>query len=120
MRMGRGGAEVDNSAQGGISIKVNFRDGSFCPPATAEHGGGAYWVHPNTGYDFQKNKIAGWDAIKAEITATVSKLTDFGDIGWDIALTDKGVSVIEFNLGYGIAHAQLSCGGLRRILNAYP
>ncbi len=120
LRMGRNGAEVDNSAQGGISIKVNFDDGTFAPPAQAEHGGGTFYSHPDTGYDFMKNRIIGWDQIKTEIIATVSKMTDFGDVGWDIALTDTGVSVIEFNLGYGIVHAQLSCGGLRRILNAYP
>ena len=120
LRMGRNGAEVDNSAQGGLSIKINFEDGSFCPPAVAEHGGGEFKVHPDSGYDFQLNRISGWESIKAEIIDTVSKLTEYRDVGWDIALTDTGVSVIEFNLGYGIVHAQLSCGGLRRILNAYP
>lgn len=120
LRMGRQGAKVDNSAQGGLSIKVNFEDGSFCPPAQAEHGGGAFAVHPDSGYDFYKNRIGGWDEIKKEIIENVGKLKDFGDVGWDIALTGSGISVIEFNLGYGIVHAQLSCGGLRRILNAYP
>lgn len=120
LRMGRNGAEVDNSAQGGISIKVNFEDGTFSPAAIAEHGGEVFYSHPDTGYNFQHNRIAGWESIKAGIIENTSKLSEYRDIGWDIALTDTGVSVIEFNLGYGIAHAQLSCGGLRRILNAYP
>lgn len=120
LRMGRKGAEVDNSAQGGISVMISFDDGRFCPPAVSEHGGGIFYVHPDSGFDFRGNRIPEWEVIKSSIIETVGKLAEYPVVGWDIAITNTGISVIEFNLGYGIVHAQLCCGGLRRAIGAYP
>ena len=39
LRMGRNGKEVDNSAQGGISINIDVNTGALAERATAEHGG---------------------------------------------------------------------------------
>lgn len=120
LRMGRNGADVDNSAQGGISVNVNFDDGSFGPFAIAEHGGEIFTSHPNSGYVFNGNSMPNWADVKQEILKNVGKMTQYNDVGWDIAVTDNGICVIEFNLGYGIVHAQTCCGGLRRKLNVYP
>lgn len=120
LRMGRKGAEVDNSAQGGISIGINLEDGSFKSPAIAEHGGETFFEHPDSGFLFNGNKLPNWEKIKEQMITELSKMSVYNDLGWDIAITADGIVAIEFNFGYGIVHAQMCCGGLRRKLCAYP
>lgn len=120
MRIGRNGKEVDNSHQGGISVRVNIDNGQLYRAATAEHGGGIYLCHPDSGVVFENFKIEGWSDIKNTILSYVEKFPELEEIAWDVAITDNGVEIIELNLGYGLSHLQCCCGGMRRILNIYP
>ena len=117
LRMGRAGKEVDNSAQGGISINVDTVTGRFGDCATAEHGGGYILSHPDSNYIFKGKGINNWEAVKSEIVLIANKLIDFKDIALDIALTEQGARLLEFNFRYGIEHQQCVIGGVRRIFN---
>ena len=120
MRMGRQGKKVDNSHQGGLSVQIGVTDGSFNPFATAEHGGGCYPSHPDTGFVFKGNKIEGWNKIKMSIERYALLFPELKELAWDVAITPNGIEMIELNLGYGIDHLQCTCGGMRRILGIYP
>lgn len=117
IRMGRSGKEVDNSAQGGVSVKVNIEDGVVAEFATAEHGGYLIYEHPDSKKKFKGIVIENWDEIKNGIEIIANKLIDFNDIALDIALTDNGPILIEYNFRYGIEHQQCVLGGVRKILN---
>lgn len=117
LRMGRTGKEVDNSAQGGISINIDPLSGAFAESATAEHGGGHIPCHPDTGYIFKENYIENWVSVKQDIESIANKLIDFNDIALDIAITTTKAIIVEFNFRYGIEHQQCVIGGMRRILN---
>lgn len=117
LRMGRSGKEVDNSAQGGISINVNVDNGCFSPSATAEHGAGFIPQHPDTMYRFSGNGILNWSEVKKQIEQIANKLIDFKDIALDIAITEDKVILVEFNFRYGVEHQQCVLGGVRRIFN---
>lgn len=116
LRMGRQGKEVDNSAQGGISINVNVESGGFADSATAEHGAGTIFQHPDTKYSFAGNGIQNWASVKSQIEQIANKLIDFKDIALDIAITKDNVLLVEFNFRYGIEHQQCVVGGVRQIL----
>lgn len=120
MRIGRNGSEVDNSAQGGLSIQINPDTGDFARIATAEHGGGIFYEHPDSQFEFNNKKIANWSLIKHQISDIANKLKDFKDVALDIAITSDGVELIELNFTYGIDHLQTACGGMRKQLNVYP
>lgn len=120
LRIGRNGKDVDNSHQGGMSCQIDITDGSLTEMATAEHGGGNYYSHPDTGFVFKKEKISGWFAIKNAVLLYASCFPELKELGWDIAVTNEGIQAIEMNLGYGIDHLQVSCGGMRRKLGVYP
>ena len=120
LRMGRNNSFVDNSAQGGLSIAIDVNDGSFADYATTEHGGGIYEFHPDTNFMFKGNKIEGWQSIKGQIEDFASKLVDFRDVALDVAVLDDGVSIVEYNFGYGIDHIQKTIGGIATILNVKP
>lgn len=120
LRMGRKNSHVDNSAVGGFSVGIDIETGRFFDHGAPEHGGGIYDRHPDSNYIFKGNGIKNWAQIKKEIYRIISKITDYPIIGWDIAPTKNGVQAIEFNMGFGIEHAQTILGGLRRTLNINP
>lgn len=119
VRIGRNGKDVDNSHQGGISCQVDVVNGSLHGTAMAEHGGGLFAQHPDTGFIFKGKKVEGWEQIKASIISFAYNFPELKEIGWDVAVTPEGISVIEMNLGYGIDHLQVSCGGMRKVLGVY-
>lgn len=120
LRIGRNGKDVDNSHQGGMSCQIDVTTGKLYPSARTEHGNESFTSHPDSGFIFQDHQIDGWDKIKETVEIYADLLPEIKDIGWDIAITDKGLVVIELNLGFGIAHIQCTCGGARRLLNVYP
>lgn len=121
MRIGRNGKDVDNSHQGGLSVQIDVMTGKMNKYAHEEHGyDRIYKSHPDSGFVFDGFVIKEWDSIKASILTYAAKLPEIKEIAWDIAIVDKGILVIEINLGYGIDHLQCCCGGLRRILDIYP
>ena len=120
MRMGRHGKKVDNSHQGGLSVEIDITNGSFKSYATAEHGGGYYPCHPDSGFVFRGSRIEGWDTIKMSIEKYALLFPELKELAWDVAITSDGIEMIELNLGYGIDHLQCTCGGMRRVLGIYP
>lgn len=120
MRIGRGESYLDNSHLGGISIQIDVNSGQFFKYATAEIDDNKYYYHPDTNFEFSGFKIFDWENIKTSIISFASKFPELKDIAWDIAITDFGIEAIEINVGYGIAHLQSCCGGMRRCLHIYP
>lgn len=117
LRMGRNGKEVDNSAQGGISIGVDVSSGQLADYATAEHGSGVFYEHPDSKFQFAGSCIDNWEDVKCQIESIANKLIDFKDIALDIAITNDKVILVEFNFRYGIEHQQCVLGGMRRTFN---
>jgi transcriptional regulator with XRE-family HTH domain len=117
LRMGRSNSDVDNSAQGGLSIQVDIQTGQFSEYAIAEHGGGMFYHHPDSGFEFKNEKIEDWNSIRLAILRNAQHLAMFRDIALDVAITKTGIEIIEFNFGYGIDHLQSTCGGMRRKLH---
>jgi hypothetical protein len=117
LRMGRHNSDVDNSAQGGLSIQIDSETGRFSDYATAEHGGGTFYTHPDSNFEFKNKQINGWEDIRGAIMKNAQHLLDFRDIALDVAITQVGIEIIEMNFGYGIDHLQSTCGGMRRTLS---
>lgn len=79
-------------------------DWSFSFLATAEHGGGS----------------EGWKDIRSSVLIYADEFPCLEEIGWNIALTKKGIQAIDLNLGFGLVHLLVTCGGMRRKLNLNP
>lgn len=120
MRIGRNGSDVDNSSQGGLSVQVDENTGKLYKYGTAEHGGGNFNKHPDTGFVFEQLQIKGWEDIKKQIIDFAKAIPEIKELAWDIAITENEVLAIEINLGYGLSHLQCCCGGMRRKLNIFP
>lgn len=120
MRIGQNGADVDNSCQGGICIKIDTDSGEMAPRAKSRFDGIEYEVHPDTNTRFQGVQIDNWIGVKQQIESIATKLIDFKNIALDIAVTDDGAKLLEFNFRYGIEHQQCVLGGVRQLLDIYP
>ena len=116
LRMGRKGSHVDNSAVGGISVGIDNETGNFYDSAGREHGAGTFERHPDSNFQFSGASIPDWSAILKEITTIVGRITEIPLVGWDFAIGKDRVEALEFNMGFGIEHAQTILGGLRRRL----
>lgn len=121
LRMGRKNSDVDNSAQGGLSVEIDRNSGMFRSEAITEHPVGQYKEHPDSGYVFGGNTIENWPQIKNKILEYSEKFPELCLYAWDVALTDDGndICMVELNVGFGIDHIQLSCGGMRRRLAGF-
>lgn len=114
LRMGVGGKELDNASLGGIVIGIDLSTGqSLRPFATYETGMDKFPFHPDSQFDFSSLKIPNWDQIREEIIRSAYKLDLLNLAGWDIAITESGIEVIEVNTLFGIDLTQASVGGVR-------
>lgn len=114
LRIGRGGNQVDNSAQDGIILKIDVDTGKMGDYASSEQCG-YFEKHPDTKFVFKGFKISKWNKIKRFTMESAKKLPQFTYLGWDIALSKEGPLAIETNLGFGLDHYQAVLGGLREI-----
>ncbi|RYU46112.1 hypothetical protein ERW49_10610 [Aliivibrio finisterrensis] len=114
LRMGIGGKEVDNGSLGGIMIGIDLSNGqSLRSYATHSVGTTKYKNHPDSGFDFSTLQIPNWRQIKKDIIDSANKLDLLNLAGWDIAITDSGINIIEVNTLFGIDLTQTSVGGIR-------
>jgi len=120
LRIGRNGSFVDNSCQGGISVKVDIESGILNKYGYTEHTNEKFERHPDTQFLFDGNSIKGWHEIKAHILDFANKSSEFPEVGWDIAILENNISVIEINTYYALELLQCCSGGMRRQLDVYP
>ncbi|EWS97304.1 hypothetical protein BG00_03040 [Pseudoalteromonas sp. SCSIO_11900] len=114
LRMGVGGNQVDNSSAGGLLIGIDLNTGmSLKPYATYEFGIEKFEKHPDTGFSFFDLQIPNWEFTKSEIINAAKKLTQLNLVGWDIAITQKEIVIIEANTLFGLDHTQAGIGGMK-------
>lgn len=99
LRIGNGG-EVDNFSSGGMYTFVG-KDGKVLIPAIDEKGT-IYDIHPITKTKIPGFQIPNFDKA-VEYVKTLAKVEPHVRyIGWDIAITENGVDVIEGNEYSGV------------------
>ncbi|WP_176432265.1 MULTISPECIES: sugar-transfer associated ATP-grasp domain-containing protein [unclassified Vibrio] len=114
LRIGVAGKEIDNCCAGGLLIGIDVDTGG-CVKSFATYSFGNQRVerHPDSGFDFSSLQLPNWEYIKNEILLSADKLTQLNLAGWDIAITENGISIIEVNTVFGIDGLQSGVGGIR-------
>ena len=96
MRLGSGGAVVDNFNHGGMVIPVSLETGALTGVAVDKQGR-SYEAHPDTKEVFDGYSLPHWEAaLKLGLTAA-KKVPTVRLVGWDIALTPTGPKLVEGN-----------------------
>jgi hypothetical protein len=117
LRLGVGGSTVDNASQGGIFVGVDLETGRLLPLARRffKLGGDVHATHPDTGFRFAGFELPYFGdalAIAGRAAAQVSHEV----VGWDLAVTEAGVVLIE---GNAVPHLPLVEVALGRGLMAH-
>lgn len=116
LRVGTGGAIVDNTSQGGLAIGVNkdgllLRYGYYKPEFGLKVA-----KHPDTNIEFDQYRIPYYQEATNQAKYLHSMLPGIGSIGWDIAISDEGPLFIEGNDNWEINGPQICHGGLKDTL----
>src|SRR5690606_27962680 len=94
-------APTDNTSRGGIRSVVDRDTGRL-------QAGHAVWasergkhkvfdVHPDTGVRLTGELLEGWDEVKATVLELVARLPFLIYVGWDAAITESGIVIVEGN-----------------------
>ncbi len=95
-RIGNNKKFVDNFNSGGMVVPIEIETGKIIYPALDKQGN-LYEIHP-----LSKTKIKGFEILNWDDVITLAKklalvVPEVGMVGWDIAVTDKGLDVVEGN-----------------------
>lgn len=116
-----GGSErpVDNNHSGGMSCEVDLDSGRIISVARNLNGD-RFVRHPMSGKFFPGTQIPNWPAVKELVVKAAQKLPEVGYIGWDIAISDDGICLIEGNECANVDGAQVSGQrGLKALYEPY-
>lgn len=96
LRVGRKGMMVDNVGSGGM-YTVLSDDGEIINPLWSDKTITTYDKHPDSGYDFIGFKVPYFKEalLLCEKAAQVEKNVRY--VGWDIAISEKGPTIVEGN-----------------------
>lgn len=96
IRCGRLGSVVDNGGAGGILVPCDINTGVLCKTGF-DATGKTYTCHPDTKVSFNDFKIQRWDEIVDLSKKLMDVIPNLNYAGWDIAITDNGLSLVEGN-----------------------
>ncbi len=96
MRLGSGGAVVDNFNHGGMVIPADPETGKLIGVAVDKLGR-SYQSHPDTQITFDGYPLPHWQAALELAEKAAKKIPSVRFVGWDIALTPQGPKLVEGN-----------------------
>lgn len=108
LKIGSGNSQVDNIRAGGILLL--FDDSGKCTRAYDYRRCRFIEHHPETGVKLLGVEIKDYPEVIIFALKASEKLGFMGTIGWDIAVTDDGLSIIEANGAWGANAVQKTMG----------
>lgn len=96
LRCGRGGGIVDNGASGGIFIPFSITTGRLLKQGFDEKGR-RFEKHPDTHIKFEGFQIPRYEDVCSLAIHAAEKLKGLNYIGWDIAISNDKVMLVEGN-----------------------
>lgn len=116
LRCGGSGQFVDNFHHGGAAYPIDLESGMITGPGITLTGADIV-CHPTTGHIMPGFIIPHWDALLETVRRAALVNPRVGYVGWDLAITEEGIELIEGNINYpGTTTIQLDGpGALDRI-----
>lgn len=96
MRLGSGGAVVDNFNSGGMVIPVEPEEGRLVGVAVNK-AGATFESHPDTGVKFDGYQVPCWKTCRKLALQAAVRMPTIRFVGWDLAITPKGPVLVEGN-----------------------
>jgi hypothetical protein len=96
LKVGVGTAVVDNVHAGSVYGNIDLETGKTNAPFR-NIALDSFTSHPSTGEPLVGFQIPHWDLLKSVIVKIAEALPEIPYIGWDAAITETGVAIIEGN-----------------------
>lgn len=96
LRAGVGDSVVDNYNSGGVEYEIDVESGIICDKGF-QGGKVLHIFHPGTEIKMIGLKVPMWEQAKEIVTEAHLTIPQCKYIGWDVAITDDGVELIEGN-----------------------
>lgn len=118
LRAGVGDSVVDNYCQGGSIYEVDVKTGLVCSHGQSKDNLKSY-IHPGTDIVMLGYQIPSWDKVIEASEKAAENLPQIRVIGWDVAITDNDVELIEgnHNPDYELLEFMGSTGYYEKIMN---
>lgn len=105
-------APTDNFRRHGLSLEVDPWSGRLGKAAMIPEKGRVAWheIHPDTGVQLTNLVVPHWDSVKEDILTVanfVYQTRGISYVGWDVVLTDQGISLLEGNSWPGVSLHQV-------------
>jgi len=116
--------KIDNFDAGGISVVID-NDGIIRKNAVIKNPviNKTFDKHPLTNESIVGVKIPYWNRVIDLVNKAAREITEVRTVGWDVVITDSGVSLLEGNHNWDKTHWQLCYGkGMKEYieeLNSY-
>ncbi len=114
LRIGGKGSVVDNFHSGGICYPLDLEHGIVCAPGAGTHGVSDVVFHPSTQKCVLGFQVPHWELL-CQTVLEASKLTALRVVGWDVAVTETGVMLIEANVSADFTVIQIAGGVKARV-----
>lgn len=96
LRVGRGGAVVDNYSNGGILCVIDPYEGIIVTDGMDKRNLPVL-SHPDTGVAFRGFRLPAWDQFMALVEELVTVVPEVRLYGWDLAWSQDGWVLVEAN-----------------------
>lgn len=117
LRCGNGSNDVDNFCNGGIAAKIDPESGVIISDAVSK-AHQRFYKHPITGVIFHGFKIPYWDKAVDIVKKAMDVVEDVNYIGWDIAIRQDDVIIIEGNFEGMLFFQKLDNTGIKPQIEA--
>lgn len=119
LRIGGKDRYVDNFHSGGVAYPIDVDTGVVCGKGSGLRTIAKVSCHPSTGKSVIGFQIPNWEQAKQTVLAAAIQSENMVFLGWDVAITEDGVELIEANNAQDPTVLQLDQVGKRAlILNA--
>lgn len=114
LKLGWGGGVVDNASHGGLAVGIDLESGRLQPVGRQKpkFSTRTYDRHPDTGVAFRDVVLPHWDLLRETVAKAAEAMLPLRSIGWDVAITEDGIVLLEANDSWGIYIFQSGWGGL--------
>lgn len=101
LKTGNGDCYVDNVCKGGLKMPIDLQTGIISGPAM-DKDNKRYYIHPYSGVQLIGQQIPNWHNVCEVIKEAALRVPEIPFIGWDVAISENNVYIIEGNHGSSI------------------
>lgn len=116
LRCGAKGSCVDNTHSGGVAYPINTEYGIVIGPGKNRKTFEDYIIHPGSDTVMPGFRIPNWDILLDTVKKAAEKIPEFPYLGWDVAVTEDGVEIIEGNYAHSVVGIQSDQIGKRDLV----